>query len=245
MAHDVSHLRFFCHYDSNMYQSIIMTAFVQTSHCQMISTMPMFASCMEASITSSSSAFKHRRLPLELCSNICSMHDHTLIELTDVVHHVPERRLCLPCLLLLLHQACLLQVLADEYRADDPATIEANSDAKAGSLAYNLLMWGSISAAFLLSGYLYLNDYPHWQCSLILSGTAFANWKAFDGTKQGAFLAALLTVGAPVTETFIVNGLHLWHYDRPDFFGVPHWLDGAMHSMPQAQATLAATYGRS
>lgn len=24
-------------------------------------------------------------------------------------------------------------------------------------------------------------------------------------------------------ETFIVNVLHLWHYDRPDFFGVPHW----------------------
>jgi len=20
-----------------------------------------------------------------------------------------------------------------------------------------------------------------------------------------------------------VNVLHLWHYDRPDFFGVPHW----------------------
>ena len=113
--------------------------------------------------------------------------------------------------------------MADEWRADDPATIEANSDAKAGSLAYNLLMWGSIVSAFLLSGYLYLHDYPHWQCSLILSGTAFANWKAFDGTKQGAFLAALLTVGAPVTETFIVNVLQLWHYDRPDFFGVPHW----------------------
>lgn len=120
-------------------------------------------------------------------------------------------------------QKCPLQVLADEYNADDPATVDATSDARAGSLAYNMLMWGSIVSAFLLSGYLYLNDYPHWQCSLILSGTAFANWKAFDGTKQGAFLAALLTVGAPVTETFIVNVLHLWHYDRPDFFGVPHW----------------------
>ncbi|KAL3147371.1 hypothetical protein ABBQ32_002851 [Trebouxia sp. C0010 RCD-2024] len=116
-----------------------------------------------------------------------------------------------------------LQVLTDQYNADDPATVEANSDGKAGSLAYNLLLWGSITAAFLLSGFVYLNDFPHWQCSLILSVTAFLNWKAFDNTKQGLFLAALLTVGAPLTETVIVNGLHLWHYDRPDFFGVPHW----------------------
>lgn len=84
-------------------------------------------------------------------------------------------------------------------------------------------MWGSIVSAFLLSGYIYLNDFPHWQCSGILAVTAFLNWKAFDNTKQGLFLAALLTVGAPCTEVLIVNGLHLWHYDRPDFFGVPHW----------------------
>lgn len=116
-----------------------------------------------------------------------------------------------------------LQVLADQYNADDPATIEANSDGKAGSLAWNLLMWGSIVAAFLLSGYVYLNDFPHWQCSGILAVTAFLNWKAFDNTKQGLFLAALLTVGAPLTESVIINGLHLWHYDRPDFLGVPHW----------------------
>ena len=117
----------------------------------------------------------------------------------------------------------IMQVLADEYNADDPATIAINSDGKAGSLAWNLLMWGSIVSAFLLSGYIYLNDFPHWQCSGILAVTAFLNWKAFDNTKQGLFLAALLTVGAPLTETFIVNVLHLWHYDRPDFFGVPHW----------------------
>ncbi|DBB05397.1 hypothetical protein WJX82_006207 [Trebouxia sp. C0006] len=116
-----------------------------------------------------------------------------------------------------------LQVLLDEYNAEDPATVEATSDGKAGSLAFNLLMWGSIVSAFLLSGYLYLNDFPHWQCSGILAVTAFLNWRAFDNTKQGLFLAALLTVGAPLTEVVIVNGLHLWHYDRPDFFGVPHW----------------------
>jgi hypothetical protein len=30
-------------------------------------------------------------------------------------------------------------------------------------------------------------------------------------------------VGAPLGEVIIVNVLHLWHYARPDFFGVPHW----------------------
>ena len=122
-----------------------------------------------------------------------------------------------------LDKVLFLQVLLDEYNAEDPATVEATSDGKAGSLAFNLLMWGSIVSAFLLSGYVYLNDFPHWQCSGILAVTAFLNWKAFDNTKQGLFLAALLTVGAPLTEVVIVNGLHLWHYDRPDFFGVPHW----------------------
>ncbi len=52
---------------------------------------------------------------------------------------------------------------------------------------------------------------------------AGANWAAFDGTRTGLILGALLAVGAPVSETFIVNVLGWWHYDRPDFFGVPHW----------------------
>ncbi len=30
-------------------------------------------------------------------------------------------------------------------------------------------------------------------------------------------------VGAPLGEVIIVNVLGLWHYARPDFFGVPHW----------------------
>lgn len=30
-------------------------------------------------------------------------------------------------------------------------------------------------------------------------------------------------MGAPAGEIFIVNVLGLWHYARPDFFGVPHW----------------------
>jgi len=75
----------------------------------------------------------------------------------------------------------------------------------------------------VLSDALYLQGAPHWVCSATLAVAAAAVWKTLDNTKGGAVLAALLTVGAPLGEVFIVNVLHLWHYDRPDFFGVPHW----------------------
>lgn len=64
---------------------------------------------------------------------------------------------------------------------------------------------------------------PHWVCSVTMAITFAATYKAFDNTKQGLLLGLLLAVGAPLGEIFIVNVLHLWHYDRPDFFGVPHW----------------------
>jgi hypothetical protein len=47
--------------------------------------------------------------------------------------------------------------------------------------------------------------------------------QAFDNTRGGLLLAALLAVGAPLGEMFIVNVLHWWHYDRPDINGVCHW----------------------
>jgi hypothetical protein len=114
-----------------------------------------------------------------------------------------------------------LQPLADAYNGDDEATAAASR--RAEPLAYHLLLWGVITAEFLLSSWLYLNEYPHWQCSAILAVLSGAIWQAFDKTKQGAVLGAVLLVGAPLTESFIVNVLHLWHYERPDFLGVPHW----------------------
>lgn len=39
----------------------------------------------------------------------------------------------------------------------------------------------------------------------------------------GLVLGALLAVGAPASEMIVVNFLGLWHYENPDFFGVPHW----------------------
>lgn len=83
-------------------------------------------------------------------------------------------------------------------------------------------------------------DYPHWQCSAILAIAFLAQWLAFDGTKQGLLLSALLTVGAPAAEMIIVNVFHLWHYDRPDLFGVPHWAGWCY----AAYATGVGNFGR-
>ncbi len=55
---------------------------------------------------------------------------------------------------------------------------------RARSLAYVLLNWGVIVAMFLASDYVYLANFPHWQCSAILAAIWVANWKAFDSTKQ-------------------------------------------------------------
>ena len=98
-----------------------------------------------------------------------------------------------------------------------PATDRAIQ--RAESLPYNLLCWGSMAAMFLLSSYVYLADWPHWQISLVLAPLALANWKAFDGTKQGALLAVLLAFGAPTAESFISNVFGWWHYERPQIGG--------------------------
>ena len=52
------------------------------------------------------------------------------------------------------------------------------------SLAYVLLTWGVIVAQFLASDYIYLHDFPHWQCYAILGALWLAIYKAFDNTRQ-------------------------------------------------------------
>ncbi len=63
---------------------------------------------------------------------------------------------------------------------------------RARSLAYVLLNWGVIVAMFLASDYVYLANFPHWQCSAILAAMWVANWKAFDSTKQARGCQACL-----------------------------------------------------
>ena len=55
---------------------------------------------------------------------------------------------------------------------------------RARSLAYVMLNWGVIVAMFLASDYVYLANFPHWQCSAVLAAMYAANYKAFDNTRQ-------------------------------------------------------------
>lgn len=113
-----------------------------------------------------------------------------------------------------------LQPVLDEWFRDD--AIDA-AELRASSLPFLVATWGLLAAQFLASDWLYLNNVPHWAISLIMGSMAVAIWKAVDGTKTGLSLGALLAVGAPLTECLIVLA-GLWHYDRPDLFGlVPHW----------------------
>jgi hypothetical protein len=113
-----------------------------------------------------------------------------------------------------------LAPITDEYVNDSDV---ASAQERTSSLPFVLLCWVFLAAQFLLSDALYQYGQPHWVCHAVLSVLAAAIWKKFDGTKDGAVLAALLTVGAPVGEMLIVNFLGLWHYERPELFGVPAW----------------------
>lgn len=66
---------------------------------------------------------------------------------------------------------------------------------RARSLAYVLLNWGIIVAHFLASDYIYLQDFPHWQCYAILGALWLAIYKAFDNTRQVAPCSRLLQPG--------------------------------------------------
>lgn len=113
-----------------------------------------------------------------------------------------------------------LYPLLDSYFDDEAVGFASNL---ASNPRFLVLLWASLTAMFVLSDVLYFKQVDHWQISAILALAAGANWAAFDGTRTGLILGALLAVGAPVSETFLVNVLGWWHYDRPDFFGVPHW----------------------
>ena len=98
----------------------------------------------------------------------------------------------------LISVRCLVAYLPASVRpctkASQPCTVslgrEHGKDAvqvatsRARSLAYVMLNWGLIVAMFLASDYVYLANFPHWQCSAILAALFAANFKAFDNTRQ-------------------------------------------------------------
>ena len=67
-------------------------------------------------------------------------------------------------------------------------------------------------------------DMPNHAIDGILAAWAVGQWAVFDYTKQGLAMAVLTGVAGPVTEIFLINVLHLYHYADPDFFGIPSWI---------------------
>jgi hypothetical protein len=58
----------------------------------------------------------------------------------------------------------------------------------------------------------------------LLLATAVALWWAFDGTRQGLFMACLTAVAGPAVEITLINWLHLYSYTYPAVLGVPTWI---------------------
>ncbi|KAI7840190.1 hypothetical protein COHA_005973 [Chlorella ohadii] len=67
-----------------------------------------------------------------------------------------------------------------------------------------------------------LGGLPALDC--LLAATAIALWAAFDGTRQGLFMACLTAVCGPAVEITLINVFHLYTYTHPQWLGVPLWI---------------------
>ena len=88
------------------------------------------------------------------------------------------------------------------------------------------LATGATAILLALSAALYVNELPYPAITATLAVAAAANWRLFDGTRQGALVALLCGIAAPLSELVIIR-LGLWHYLHPDLFGsqgVPQWV---------------------
>ena len=57
--------------------------------------------------------------------------------------------------------------------------------------------------------------------------TGLLCWWIFDRTRAGVYMMALTAALGPLIELTMINVLDLYHYTRPDVFGVPLWFLGA------------------
>jgi len=116
-----------------------------------------------------------------------------------------------------------LYPLLDEVFRADAATTEAQD--RASTFSTLAITWALAAGQFILSDVLYLADTPHWQIYPVMAVCTAFIWAKFDRTKTGLILGALLAIGAPAGEAVIANGLHWWHYARPDtpYLDVCYW----------------------
>ena len=62
---------------------------------------------------------------------------------------------------------------------------------------------------------------------VFMISTAFLVWWAFDRTKAGLIMLFVAGSCGPLAEFTMINVLNLYHYTRPDIFGLPLWFIGA------------------
>ena len=67
-------------------------------------------------------------------------------------------------------------------------------------------------------------DAPRYAVDAALAVSGVGAWGLFDGTKQGLVMAVATAVAGPAAEIFLINVLHLYHYENPDFLGIPSWI---------------------
>lgn len=87
-------------------------------------------------------------------------------------------------------------------------------------LALLLAAFGALAFNLNVSATLYASGAPYSLIGAVLSAFSAVNWYIFDRTRSGAALAALCAVGAPAAEVALLHFVPLWHYSRPDLFGV-------------------------
>ena len=65
---------------------------------------------------------------------------------------------------------------------------------------------------------------PRYAVDAALAASGVGAWGVFDGTRQGLVVAVATAVAGPLTEIFLINVTHLYHYENPDVFGIPSWI---------------------
>lgn len=86
-----------------------------------------------------------------------------------------------------------------------------------------------LASIIFLSATLHGLEVPTPQIGAVLATVTVVNWTVFDRTPQGALLAVLCGVGAPLSEVVLNAVFGMWHYPREDLPGMVSW---CVHSAP-------------
>ncbi|GAB4822096.1 hypothetical protein N2152v2_009142 [Parachlorella kessleri] len=119
-------------------------------------------------------------------------------------------------------------VLWSDYRlAGDASTRQAVK--RSNSLLFLVASFGALAAMLELSSTLYVSGMNFDTICCLLAVLAAANYLAFDGTKQGLFLALLCAIAAPGCELLLMHSMGVWHYPQGNFMhnvagGIPSWV---------------------